>query len=93
MKSRSERYVDYHITIILICAFLLIGLVLTRYLTRIEADKANKKENTVIKVKILEESIQEYFMENFGIYTPYNKPSDSIKVEPVKYNFEPQVFR
>lgn len=93
MKSRSERYVDYHIGIILICAFLLIGLGLTRHLTRIETDKANKKENTEIKIKILEESIQEYFMENFGIYTPYNKPSDSIKVEPVKYNFEPQVFR
>ena len=93
MKSRTVRYTDYQATIILVCAFLLMGLGLTRHLTRIETDRANKKENTEVKVKILEESIQEYFMENFGIYTPYNKPSDSIKVEPVKYNFEPQVFR
>lgn len=50
-----------------------------------DANKTYSKENLRSKVLVFEESIHEYFLENIGIYTPYNKPEEKTATEPVVY--------
>ena len=50
-----------------------------------DANKVYNKENIRAKVLVFEESIHEYFLENVGIYTPYNKLEEKTAPESVVY--------
>lgn len=50
-----------------------------------DANIVYNKENIRAKVLVFEESIHEYFLENVGIYTPYNKPEEKTAPEPTVY--------
>lgn len=85
MKSTNSMHRDCQLGI-LISSLILFIFTSFMYLCMIsDANKVYNKENIRAKVLVFEESIHEYFLENIGIYTPYNKPEEKTAPEPAVY--------
>lgn len=85
MRSTSSIHRDYQFGIVIGSLILLALTFCIRLCVISDANKAYDKENIRAKVLVFEESIHEYFLENVGIYTPYNKPEEKTAQEPAVY--------
>lgn len=85
MRSTSSVHRDCQFGIVIGSLILLALTFCIRLCVISDANKAYDKENLRAKVLVFEESIHEYFIENVGIYTPYNKPEEKTALEPAVY--------
>lgn len=91
MRSTHSLHRDYQFGIVIGSLILLALIFCIRLCVVSDANKAYNKENLRAKVLVFEKSIHEYFMENVGIYTPYNKPEENKPIE--KTAPEPAVYK
>lgn len=85
MRSTNSMHRDCQFGIV-IGTLILFAITLGIWLCMVsDANKVYNKENIRAKVLVFEESIHEYFLENVGIYTPYNKSEEKIMPEPPVY--------
>lgn len=85
MRSTHSIHMNYQIGIVIGSLILLVLTLWIRLCVVSDANKVYNKENIRAKVLVFEESIHEYFLENVGIYTPYNKPEEKTTPEPAVY--------
>ena len=85
MRSTNSMHRDCQFGIVIGSLILLALTFCIRLCIVSDANKAYNKENIRAKVLVFEESIHEYFLENVGIYTPYNKPEEKTVPEPAVY--------
>ena len=85
MRSTNSMHRDCQSGIVIGSLILLALTFCIRLCVISDANKVYNKENIRAKVLVFEESIHEYFLENVGIYTPYNKPEEKTAPEPAVY--------
>lgn len=85
MRSTHSIHANCQIGIIIGSLILFVLTLWIRLCVVSDANKVYNKENIRAKVLVFEESIHEYFLENVGIYTPYNKPEEKTVPEPAVY--------
>lgn len=85
MRSTHSIHMNCQIGIVIGSLILLVLTLWIRLCVVSDANKVYNKENIRAKVLVFEESIHEYFLENVGIYTPYNKPEEKTAPEPAVY--------
>lgn len=90
MRSTHSIHRDYQFGIVIGSLILLALTFCIRLCVVSDANKAFNKENLRAKVLVFEKSIHEYFMENVGIYTPYNKPEEKTEEKTAA---EPAVYK
>lgn len=85
MRSTNSMHRDCQFGIVIGSLILLALTFCIRLCVISDANKVYNKENIRAKVLVFEESIHEYFLENVGIYTPYNKPEEKTAPEQSVY--------
>lgn len=90
MRSTSSIHRDCQFGIVIGSLILLALTFCIRLCVISDANKVYNKENIRAKVLVFEESIHEYFLENVGIYTPYNKPEEKLEEKSAP---EPAVYK
>lgn len=94
MRSTNSIHRDYQFGIVIGSLILLALTFCIRLCVVSDVNKVYSKENLRAKILVFEESIHEYFLENVGIYTPYNKPEEKTDAEPVVYHrLKPAVYK
>ena len=88
MRSTNSMHKDCQFGIVIGSLILLVFTFCIRLCVISDANKVYNKENIRAKVLVFEESIHEYFLENVGIYTPYNKPEEKTAPEPTVYKLK-----
>lgn len=73
MRSTHSIHMNCQIGIVIGSLILLVLTLWIRLCVVSDANKVYNKENIRAKVLVFEESIHEYFLENVGIYTPYER--------------------